>query len=380
MKKTLCIMLAFFNIFILSGCWNYREIDRLAIIGGLAIDKDDIENKYKITVEVYGTETGKGSEGSIKSELYESEGKSIFDAIRNLIIVTGRRAYWSHCKVVIINGSIAEKDISPMLDWLYRDAELRRDVKILLSLKDKAEDILKTDSALENTVSYHLYAMIEAQSGVNKFPNVELWEVVDHINTENKSMLVPTVEVEKDKDRKIASIKGSGILKNGKLIGMLSPDETNYALWLQGKIKNGIFVITHNEKKDCYTTYETFGFKRIVEVSNNKGLSIKVNIKCDVGIAEITSGIDFKEKRNYLADKAQNVMKDRLTMVLKKMQGQYQSDVFELGQKVKIQNKKLWKNMKDNWDEEFANVPIEINVDVKIRGSATVSKPVKEGE
>lgn len=380
MKKTLCIMLVFFNIFILSGCWNYREIDRLAIIGGLAIDKDDIENKYKITVEVYGTETGKGSEGSIKPELYESEGNSIFDAIRNLIIVTGRKAYWAHCKVVIINGAIAEKDISPMLDWLYRDAELRRDVKILLSLKDKAEDILKTDPALENTVSYHLYAMLEAQSGVNKFPNVELWEVVDHINTENKSMLVPTVEVEKDKNRKIASIKGSGILKNGKLIGMLSPEETNYALWLQGKIKNGIFVIMHNEKKDCYTTYETFGFKRRVQVSNNKGLSIKVNIKCDVGIAEITSGIDFKEKRNYLADKAQNVMKDRLTMVLKKMQGQYNSDVFELGQKVKIKDKKLWRNMKGSWDEEFANVPVEVKVDVKIRGSATVSKPVKGGE
>jgi spore germination protein KC len=37
-------MLIFFNIFTLSGCWNYREIDRVAIIGGLAIDREDVTN------------------------------------------------------------------------------------------------------------------------------------------------------------------------------------------------------------------------------------------------------------------------------------------------------------------------------------------------
>lgn len=373
-------MLVFFNIFILSGCWNYREIDRVAIIAGLAIDKDETVNKYKITAEVYGTDIGKGSEGSIKSELYESEGASIFDAVRNLINVSGRRAYWAHCKVVIINAAIAEKDISPMLDWLYRDAELRRDVKILLSEKGKAEDILKTNSALENTASYHLYAMMEAQSGVNKFPNIELWEVIEHINTENKSMLLPLVEVEKGKNKNISTIKGSGILKNGKLIGLLSPEETNYALWLQGKIKDGLFVITDNEKKSSYTTYEIFGFKRKVDISNSKGLSIKVNIKCDVGIAEITNNIDFNEKRNELALKAQNEIEDRLAAILKKMQNQYQSDIFEFSTIVRIKDKKLWNSIKNNWDEQFSSVPVEIDVDMKVRGSATISKPIKEGD
>jgi spore germination protein KC len=294
--------------------------------------------------------------------------------------VIGRRAYWAHSKIVIISGSIAEKDITPVLDWLYRDSELRRDVKILISAKEKAGEVLKTNSALEDTVSYHLYSMLEAQKGVYRYPDVELWEVIEHISTENKSMLIPEVEVEKEKNQKVATIKGSAILKNCKLIGTLSPEETYYALWLQGKVKGGVFVIKDYEKKNNFTTYEVYNVKRKVDISTEKGLSIKNNIKCVVGIAEIADNIDFREKRNELNDKTQKVLEERLTYVVKKVQNQYQSDIFDFGQKVRIQDKKHWKSIRNNWDEEFSNVPVEIKVDVKIRGSSTVSKPVKEDE
>ncbi len=45
---------------ILCGCWNYREIDTLAIVAGMAIDKDMVTNKYIVTTEIITTQMSRG--------------------------------------------------------------------------------------------------------------------------------------------------------------------------------------------------------------------------------------------------------------------------------------------------------------------------------
>jgi len=73
-----------------------------------AVDKDIKTNEYILTVEIVRV-TGGRNNSELGRKIYESRGKTIFDAARNLIIETGRRAYWSHSKVVVINSNIAEE-------------------------------------------------------------------------------------------------------------------------------------------------------------------------------------------------------------------------------------------------------------------------------
>ena len=51
--KTKAILLAFIIIgsSILSGCWNYREIDDYSLIAGIAIDKGE-EDNYEMLFEI----------------------------------------------------------------------------------------------------------------------------------------------------------------------------------------------------------------------------------------------------------------------------------------------------------------------------------------
>ena len=79
MKKKIIIVIFLMAIFplILCGCWNYREIDTLAIVAGMAIDKDPISNKYILTTEII-TPQATGVTAIIGSELYTSEGDSVF--------------------------------------------------------------------------------------------------------------------------------------------------------------------------------------------------------------------------------------------------------------------------------------------------------------
>ncbi|MDP4091707.1 MAG: Ger(x)C family spore germination protein, partial [Bacillota bacterium] len=95
LKLMLLSLLVFLNLISMTACWNYREIDKLAIVTGVAIDKGD-DQKFKLTVEVIDF-TGEKNTKAV-SRTMTMEGKTIFDAARNAISISGKRLYWSHMK------------------------------------------------------------------------------------------------------------------------------------------------------------------------------------------------------------------------------------------------------------------------------------------
>jgi spore germination protein KC len=52
------LTLIIFSPMIISGCWNYREVDQLLVVAGVALDKGKTE-RYAVTVEVIHMSGGK---------------------------------------------------------------------------------------------------------------------------------------------------------------------------------------------------------------------------------------------------------------------------------------------------------------------------------
>lgn len=116
-------------LLITTGCWNAREIDELAFVLGIALDKTG-NGGVKITVQMAKpstfskSPTGGGKEGK-PFWVASSEGKTFFEAIRNMATFTSRRIFWSHNKIIIISEKLARSDISEILDFFCRNPELR---------------------------------------------------------------------------------------------------------------------------------------------------------------------------------------------------------------------------------------------------------------
>ena len=99
MKKiriSLLILIILINSIFNAGCWNYREVEKISTVAGVAIDKG-VNNQYKMTVEIIQISSGKDSK--MASKIITEEGKTMFDAARNIISLTGRRLYWSHARL-----------------------------------------------------------------------------------------------------------------------------------------------------------------------------------------------------------------------------------------------------------------------------------------
>lgn len=382
LKKYACLLLLLIMVTILcSGCWNYREINEMAIVTALAIDKDTKNNKFNIAIEIVHSQHGEKG-GTISAKVYKSKGATIFEAVRDAISELGKRAFWSHCKVVIIDENIAQDDISPVLDWLYRDQELRRDVDILISKGFSAEEVLYTDPEQENTVGFNLSSTIKNQKSTYRFPKAELGDIAGYFSKDEKSILLPLVRIRSDKFNKSA-IYGSAILKRVKVIGYLSGEDTFNALWIQGKVKTGTFVINDFIKPNSKATIEIFSSSSKTKVSNTGDkIEILVNISADVGLAELSADIPFSKKDEQEKIKKEiekNIIKN-LTNTINKVKAEDKADVFNFYNKVRIQQPKYYKKVSTNWGEEFSSLSTEVKADVHIRGSAIKSKQIKESD
>ncbi|QAA31395.1 hypothetical protein [Clostridium manihotivorum] len=138
----------------LTSCWNYREIESMSVVSGVAIDKVNSGDEYELTVEIIKIKAEKTMAN--KAEYITLTGKSMFDIARNMITVNNKKLYWSHAKCIIISESIARDGVSDIIDWFVRDAEIRTDMYLLVSGEKTAKEILTSPSRDSKIISLDL--------------------------------------------------------------------------------------------------------------------------------------------------------------------------------------------------------------------------------
>ncbi len=378
-RKVMLISLIIGSAFLNTSCWNYKDVERYNIVMGFAIDKDYKNGEYILTVEIARPEAGQ-NQAKYNSDIYESKGSTLYEAIRNLIERAGKKTYWAHAKIGILSKAVISEDISPIIDIFYRDPETRPDILMLVSKKETAREILEIGYNPNELRTTKLEYILENEQSISKYPRTEFKDIVDNLASKERAILIPLVDVKNEDGKIMPEIAGSAVLRYDKAAGYLTGDETQYALWVMGELKGGIFVVQNIAGTDSSISFEISKNKTKIKADyKNDELRIKVHVITTVDIGEVSGNITFlkEEEKNKIRESAEENLKNKLEYIVKKMQNEYKSDVFDFGNKVEIENPKLWKNLKSSWNEEFVSLPVDINVDLMIKGSAMISKPIK---
>lgn len=384
MKKIKIILLAFLiltNTIVFTGCWNYREIDELSIVAGVAIDKGE-EGQIKMTVEIVQISSGK--ESNTKSKILSIEGKTIFDAARNMIALSGERLYWPHAKVIIISKEIASEGLTKVIDWYTRDSETRDEVYILISKAESAHKILSESDSAGKIICFKLNDMINNQKSLSKAPMINIMDFQIQSRTKGSSVVIPTVDIKQNGDKFIPEIMGTAIIKNNKLIGFLNDEETRDLIFIRNEIKGGVLTEEVQKKNEPVTvSLEIFKSNtKLKPVIDNNNITMNLNINTTVAIDEIDKNVNFfkDEDRMKLEKYAEKSLKDRIDLLIEKMQKDYDADIFGFAEKLQEDKMQVWKAIGDNWDGTFKKIKVNVDTKIYIKNSALLSKTLKEGD
>lgn len=149
MKKFVLIIITLFILLISSGCYNYKEINDMAIVSSIGIDKDNKNDKYIVSAQIMNSKESEDSEDS-QITVYTKEGDTVHEALRNITLKSPRKLYGNHLSKIVLSEEVAKEGIDNILDIFNRITEVRNEFIITIVKKDKASDVLKVLTTTES--------------------------------------------------------------------------------------------------------------------------------------------------------------------------------------------------------------------------------------
>ena len=376
MKKCLAFILCIILCSVLTGCWNYREIESLAVAAGVGIDRDSQSGEYIIYVEfIQPSET---KEQTPVSTVVESRGKTIFDAIRGSIATSGKRIFWSHAQIIVVSEDVARQGILDVLDFFYRGQEQRLTLYLLVVQDASAKDIFDSKGITNQILSYEISDTVRYVDSIEKFPKVELYKIIETMKSEVPYAYAPSITVKKQQDKEVTQVFGTAIFKGDNLQGFLGQEDTKYFLYVIDEIKGGLLVNNDaHDSPNSNISLEVFNSKTTVKPIYNDGkITMEIKIKTETAIAEVGPDININDIAGLTAlqEDMQKFLQQNIKRVIQKVQSEFGTDIFGFGQIIYQHLPDVWKQYKNNWESEFNNLEFNITSEIDFRNTAQASK------
>ncbi len=376
-KKTAAVMLLVLTISCLTGCWDYREINRLPIVVGMAVDMNE-DKRHVVTAELVDLIEG-GKESSIASKIIETEGDTLFDAVRNAIKFETGRLYLGHMEVVILGKQVLEKGLVEVLDFLIRDVEPRTNIWLLVSKEERAAELLRSESVTTEIRTFEISQMIEGQADLSKSFKMTISEFMNLLQCPGYCPVLPCMRIINTAGIETQAMSGTAILKRGSLAGFLTEEETKYFCFITDRVEGGILVADSEPGKHVKdVSFEILENKtKVKPVYSNGKISINVEIHVKTALGEHGPGRHKHHEGAAMHKKqAEELIKNKASALIKKMQTEYRADIFGFGNSIHMEYPKLWREIEQDWDEYFKDMEIYVNPTVEVTESGLLQESI----
>ncbi|NHC41803.1 Ger(x)C family spore germination protein [Bacillus sp. MM2020_1] len=389
MKKLPWLLIIMVFIPLLSGCWNRRELNELAIVGGMAIDK--IGENYLITAQVIDpgeVSTNASGGGRAPVTTYSEKGKHIFEAIRRMTTTTPRKLYFSHLQMLIISEEVAKEGMNNTLDFLTRDPEFRKDFYIVVSKNLKASQILKNLTSIEKIPAHKMHSSLEtSEKAWAPTVAIQMDELIAALTSDGNNPVLTGISikgnvtegqlldnVERIEPHARLIYKNIAVFKKDKLIGWLNEKESKGYNYIKNNIVNTVGPIPCEKKGSLVVEINRSKTKVKGKVINGQP-RIDIYVSSEGNIAEVSCQIDLMDPAaiKKIEKKTDKIGVDILTTSIAKAK-KLGVDIYGFGEVIHRADPKAWKSLKNNWDQEFVQMPVTIHSNFKIRRTGTVNQ------
>jgi len=408
-----------------GGCWDRMEIESIAFINAVGIDRAGDGNLlvtyYVVNPDALGKKGGGGA--SSAAIVTSVEARDLALALARYAEQSPRLPQFKQLQSIIIGEDLARQGVGPVLDYFTRRQEMRRSIWVLVA-KGKARDILaKGQSPPEKLVSSGIKSILERRPAqtATRYP-VVLGDFCSDVGRPGMEPIASSVELVPQQEgapggpsgsgpsggpsgsgpsgglsggssggssggggssaageNKIIALRGAGVFRDEKLLDFLSPDETRGVLWVQGKVNGGRIVVPASGQGDwaCLAIErESTNVKPVVEAGR---IRFTIDIReqgyiLSVDNEKIAAG--SKETIELLEREKEAVIRQEAMGAVTKARS-LQSDFLGLGDRLYRQHPGVWKQVRDSWNTAWLpQVAVDVNVTCQLRNTKATNDPL----
>ncbi len=378
---TLCVMvLACSCAEVVKG---RREIDHNLFIQTAAFDKGE-SDRVRVTIISKSMHSDAATEMSEKeAHILTHEGQTIFEVSKEFDGFASKDVFWGHLEFVIISEEAAKEGLLKYIDFIIRDHELRLTPVVIIVRGVTGEEMIRKINTSMFDVSEKLDNIFEDAGLLSYSSEITLADIISMATSEYTCIHVPTIKLvqkteggEEDKGKYDPYLDGYAVFKNEKLVGYVTEKKARGLNWILNKIDSGVIVVKDKEDQEISMEIIDSKTKLIPQISEGK-LSITVEIKMSSNIAE------YEGSQNIFTESAidhiKQQIKDQIEIEVKdavKYAQEKGSDFLQFGNAVYHKYPIKWDAYKDNWEEEFKNVPVKVSVKARVNRTYVIKDPI----
>ncbi|HHW32398.1 MAG TPA: Ger(x)C family spore germination protein [Clostridiaceae bacterium] len=416
MKKTtfiktigLIIVLIMFSV-IFSGCFDRREVDELAYVMALGLDKGTT-NKIRMTLQIAvpksisgGGTGGEGGGGGKSYIITTLEVPAIYSGLNMANSYIGREIDVSHAKVIIFSEELAREGIMRYIHALMRGKEFRGNIYMAVSRGSAEEYIRNVDPKLEISPARYYEMIFRGHKHTGFGTNTQLISFYNRAEstTGEAVMIMAGVSKYEDSDEfsleestyeekgrpnpfegdymagdmpKVGELKselmGLAVFDGWRMVGELDGEEALYYLMVTGEYGESFITVQDPIVEEHVVILSTRQnekpFYKVEIVNGNPLISLKIYLEAD--IISIQSGFNYESTGNLpiLEKTAEEQIKQGIIRLLKKTAEEMKCDIFHFGKllKIKFLTWEEWK--KFGWLDRYKDALFDVEVSLKIR-------------
>ncbi|TVY03058.1 Ger(x)C family spore germination protein [Cohnella terricola] len=333
----------------LVGCWDTKDINKQYLPAVMGIGKGRTD-KYRVILQI--------PNASGKTQFLEKEAKSISKAVDLIRTDSEKNINLVHLRLLILDKELARQGISNIVNFAVRANDIS--IKGMVAVVDG--DFEKTlYHEISPTPEVSSYDFFSEEAGWTPNQSIlRIWEAYRGLNSYSEDMAIPMLS---NGDRTLFTFKGTAVMREDRMVGTLSKDETLLYNLFKGKYSRGTIEVAQNTS----VMIEKAKIKHHRHWSDN-GPSLVTDITLGVVIMESP-----RDKKHAQIEKEMREQLSRqFNQTVKKIRD-YHSDVLGIGM---IFRPRLSERSINEWKSKwFPMLEQKINVHVNILNEIYLKDP-----
>lgn len=379
---------------VITGCWNRRELNDLAVSTAIGLDKGK-DGNIIVTDQILYPEAISPKGGQRAPVVFiEETAAGVQQAVRKMTLKVPKKVYVGHLQLLVIGEELAKSGIIESLEHFARDHEYRRDFYVIIAKGAKAKDILKVFTPFETIPANKLRNSLDTSSNAwGTTAAVSFGELLSMLISGGQEPLLTGIAVEgktqqgaaKENVERIdvpTNLKYTGlaVFKKDKLVGWLSQKHSLGVNFVRGTVKSSnIAIPCPGSAEEAFFEPIRMNSKTRAKLERDKPV-IQVKVSGEGNMSDAHCPIDMskqeaiRDMKRLLDEKIKEAVESAVATVQKK----YKSDIFGFGSEVERSMPKYWYQVEKEWDDIFPEVRVVVSSDIVIREIFKTKKTLPE--
>lgn len=335
-------------LLILSGCWDNKDINHRSL--PIAMGVSYHEGSYTVYLDIPKVST----KDSI--EVVSGSGNTINEVIDHISMNMETEIDLLHLKIIVVDKEFAKTGLNDGVASLIRSRHVSPKTLFVICDDSPEHFFRKLDqNANDGTMIYNFF---QKNSGLNpEIAYTQTWKIFRSIHSFTNDVVIPII-----KSGKTTAVEstGSAIMKNGKMVGRLTNEETLLLNVFNGKQTQGKIEVTGKATVQIVSNK----FSHRSSFINNQPL-LKSKLKLKVILLDTKGNLSSATIKEELSK-----------LVIERFEGLFEkirlggADVLGVGQYFRDE---LIRSQLEGWRTNyFTNVKFDLEVSTSIRNTGNL--------